>query len=265
MSFAYFIVIVKSRVIDLRRISMSQKIEQFRDILEESQKLTFFGGAGVSTASGIPDFRSSKGILVQDSGHTATPEEIISHSFAVANPETFFDFYFDKMVHDEAEPNDAHKFLVHLESNLDKDVSIITQNIDGLHEKAGSSQVYDLHGSIWKNYCTKCGRFYRIDELEKDQDGIPRCVDDGGIVRPDVTLYEEQLDSGTLQGAVQSIQEADTLIVAGTSLAVYPAAGLLDYFSGDNIVVVNKSAIQTNRSDALTFEADISEIFSQLY
>jgi len=242
---------------------MTEKIQQFQNILDSSNHIVFFGGAGVSTASGIPDFRSSDGLFMQDSGYKVSPEEIISHSFFINNPEIFFDYYFKNLVSDGAVPNAAHNFLAELEDR-GKDVSVITQNIDGLHQKAGSSYVYELHGTTIENYCMQCGKRYSNDELEKDEEGIPRCSIDGAIVRPNITLYEEQLDTQTLELAVQSIQEADTMIIAGTSLAVYPAAGLVNYFNGKHLVIVNKSVLQTNRQDALVFQNSIDDVFSKL-
>lgn len=200
---------------------------------------------------------------MQESGYRVSPEEIISHRFFIENPKIFFDYYFENLVIEDVKPNDTHNFLAELEGK-GKDVSVITQNIDGLHQKAGSSNVYELHGTTIENYCMQCGERYSNNELEKDKDGIPRCPKDGAIVRPDITLYEEQLNTQTLEWAIQSIQEADAMIIAGTSLAVYPAAGLVNYFNGDHLVVVNKSDLQTKRQDALIFKDSINEVFSQL-
>lgn len=239
------------------------KIEQLKEIIDQSQHLVFFGGAGVSTESGIPDFRSSDGLYSQKNKQKIPAEVIISHSFYKENPAEFFDYYFKHLVFDEAGPNLAHTFIADLEKT-GKRVSVVTQNIDGLHQKAGSSEVYELHGSVYDNYCEQCGQNYSLSELNRDEDGIPRCDKDGAIVRPNVVLYEEQLDQNTLMGAVQAINQADTMIVAGTSLVVYPAAGLLQYFRGDHLVVINKSALSISSEEALVFQDRISRVFSEL-
>lgn len=241
---------------------MREKIEQLKEQLKDSQKIVFFGGAGVSTDSGIPDFRSSEGLYMQDSGTHVTAEEMISHTFYKRYPQEFFAYYFENLVFEDAKPNEAHEFLKELEDQ-GKDVSIVTQNIDGLHQKAGSSSVHELHGSTLRNYCTNCGNWYGIPELELDESGIPRCPDDGAIVRPDIVLYEEGLDQNVIQEAVQDITEADMLIIAGTSLIVYPAAGLINYFDGDHLVAINKSSI-TVPEGTLIFEDAISNVFSKL-
>ncbi len=238
------------------------QIKQFKEQLKNSQKIVFFGGAGVSTASGIPDFRSSKGLYMQESGTRFSAEEMISHSFYKRNPKAFFDYYFEHLVFESAEPNDAHYFLAELEKK-GKAVHIVTQNIDGLHQKAGSSIVHELHGTTLKNYCEKCATEYTLPELKKDKDGIPRCQKDGGIVRPAIVLYEEGLDQSVVQAAIEAIQSADMLIIAGTSLVVYPAAGLIRYFSGDYLVAINKTPIQVP-TNTLVFEDSLSSIFSQL-
>ncbi len=238
------------------------KIDQLKEQLANSQKIVFFGGAGVSTESGIPDFRSSEGLYMQDSGTQVSAEEMISHTFYKRYPKEFFKYYFENLVFEEAEPNEAHIFLKDLEDE-GKDVSIVTQNIDGLHQKAGSTTVHELHGSTLRNYCTQCGNRYEISELELDEEGIPRCPNDGAIVRPDIVLYEEGLDQSVIQAAVQDISEADMLMIAGTSLVVYPAAGLIHYFNGDHLVAINKSPIRIP-DDALVFEDSISNVFSKL-
>ncbi len=238
------------------------KIEQLKEQLADSQKIVFFGGAGVSTESGIPDFRSSEGLYMQDSGTQVSAEEMISHTFYKRYPKEFFKYYFENLVFEEAEPNEAHVFLKDLEDE-GKDVSIVTQNIDGLHQKAGSTTVHELHGSTLRNYCTQCGNRYEISELELDEEGIPRCPNDGAIVRPDIVLYEEGLDQSVIQAAIQDISEADMLMIAGTSLVVYPAAGLIHYFNGDHLVAINKSPIRIPE-DALVFEDSISNVFSKL-
>jgi NAD-dependent deacetylase len=238
------------------------KIDQLKEQLANSQKIVFFGGAGVSTESGIPDFRSSEGLYMQDSGTQVSAEEMISHTFYKRYPKEFFKYYFENLVFEEAEPNEAHIFLKDLEDE-GKDVSIVTQNIDGLHQKAGSTTVHELHGSTLRNYCTQCGNRYEISELELDEEGIPRCPNDGAIVRPDIVLYEEGLDQSVIQAAVQDISEADMLMIAGTSLVVYPAAGLIHYFNGGHLVAINKSPIRIP-DDALVFEDSISNVFSKL-
>jgi len=241
---------------------VDNQIEQLKEQIASSQNIVFFGGAGISTESGIPDFRSSKGIYMQETNTQVSAEEMISHTFYKEYPKAFFDFYFENLVYEDAEPNEAHDFLKNLEDQ-GKNVSIVTQNIDGLHQKAGSSRVHELHGSTLRNYCTECGRHYAIDELELDADGIPRCSLDGAIVRPDIVLYEEGLDQEVVEQAVEDIQKADMLIIAGTSLVVYPAAGLINYFNGDNLVAINKSSIRVPEG-TLTFEDSISNVFSKL-
>lgn len=241
---------------------MDEKIEQFKKQLENSQKIVFFGGAGVSTDSGIPDFRSADGLFMQETGGVVSPEQMISHTFYKRYPKAFFNYYFENLVFDDAEPNLAHTFLKDLEDS-GKDVSIVTQNIDGLHQKAHSSVVYELHGTTIRNYCTSCYTYYENNELNLNEDGIPRCDKDGGIVRPDIVLYEEGLNQEVVQNAVQAIEEADMLIIAGTSLVVYPAAGLINYFNGNHLVVVNKTPIQVP-AGALVFEDSISNVFEKL-
>lgn len=241
---------------------MDKQIKQFKEQLDKSQNIVFFGGAGVSTDSGIPDFRSADGLFMQETGGMVSPEEMISHTFYKRYPKAFFDYYFRNLVFEEAQPNIAHTFLKDLEDR-GKDVSIVTQNIDGLHQKAQSSAVYELHGTTTRNYCTECYTYYENYELQLDDDGIPRCETDGAIVRPDIVLYEEGLDQSVVQDAVQAIEEADMLIIAGTSLVVYPAAGLINYFRGDHLVVVNKTPIQVP-TGALVFEDSISNVFEKL-
>lgn len=243
---------------------MQDKIQSFQEMLSQSHKIVFFGGAGVSTESGIPDFRSANGIFMEETGHAFTPEQVISHSFFLKYPKIYFDFHFEKLVYPQAKPNLAHQFLVDLE-NKGYDVSVVTQNIDGLHQMAGSKKVYELHGTVYNNYCLDCGRTYSVDTLQKDSEGIPRCPEDGGIVRPDIVMYEEGLDQTTIMGAIQAIKEADMLIVAGTSLIVYPAASFVDYFNGKHMVVINKTPIRVSRPDALVFEDSISHVFQQIH
>ena len=223
-------------------------VAELEKIIAESGNIVFFGGAGVSTESGIPDFRSVDGLYHQK--YDYPPEEILSHTFWEENPEEFYRFYRDKLIVKGAKPNAAHLRLAALERE-GKCKAVVTQNIDGLHQAAGSKVVYELHGSTLRNYCTRCGKFFPVSFIEDAAgvgDGVPRCDECGGIVKPDVVLYEEGLDEQTMENAVNAIRKADTLIVGGTSLAVYPAAGLLRYFRGDNIVVINK---QPTSADAM--------------
>ncbi len=213
------------------------KIKQLQKILQNSKNIVFFGGAGVSTESGIPDFRSADGLYNQK--YDFPPEVILSHQFFFENTKEFYKFYFDKMLDLSIQPNAAHKQLAKWEK-LGKVKAIVTQNIDGLHQLAGSKNVYELHGSVHKNRCTKCNKFYSAKDILKFKGkGVPTCSC-GGIIKPEVVLYNEGLDNATITGAVQAIAHADTLIIAGTSLAVYPAAGLIDYFKGDHLILINK-------------------------
>ena len=204
--------------------------------IEESSNIVFFGGAGVSTESGIPDFRSTDGLYNQQ--YDYPPETIISHSFYVKKPKEFYRFYKNKMLFPEAKPNRAHMALAKLERE-GKVKAVVTQNIDGLHQAAGRREELELHGSVHRNYCTRCGRFYSLDDILK-ADGVPVC-DCGGVIKPDVVLYEEGLDQDVIQRSVEYISRADVLIIGGTSLTVYPAAGLIDYYRGSKLVLINKS------------------------
>ena len=204
--------------------------------IRDSSNIVFFGGAGVSTESGIPDFRSTDGLYNQQ--YDYPPETIISHSFYVKKPKEFYRFYKNKMLFPEAKPNRAHMALAKLERE-GKVKAVVTQNIDGLHQAAGSREVLELHGSVHRNYCTRCGRFYSLDDILK-ADGVPVC-DCGGVLKPDVVLYEEGLDQDVIQRSVEYISRADVLIIGGTSLTVYPAAGLIDYYRGSKLVLINKS------------------------
>ena len=214
------------------------KIQQLQEIIDKSNDIVFFGGAGVSTESGIPDFRSEFGIFKSLEKYGDTPENLISHTYFSSHTKEFFEYYKDTLVFSDAEPNPAHLKLAELEKK-GKLNTVITQNIDGLHQKAGSSTVLELHGSIHRNYCQICNKEYSLDFI-LESDGIPRC-DCGGVVKPDVVLYEEPLDNMVLNYSIDFIQNADTLIIGGTSLVVYPAAGLINYFHGDNLVLINKS------------------------
>ncbi len=236
-----------------------EEVRKLQEIIDDSRRIVFFGGAGVSTESGIPDFRSAEGIYHQH--YKYAPEQVVSHSFFKAHPDVFYEFYKEKMMCLEAEPNAAHRKLAQLEE-AGRLTAVITQNIDGLHQKAGSKKVYELHGSIHRNYCQKCGRFYDA-AFVKEAPGIPRCGC-GGIIKPDVVLYEESLDSMTIEKSVRAIAEADTLIIGGTSLVVYPAAGFIDYFRGRHLVVINKSATAREVGAELSILAPIGEILGQI-
>lgn len=232
---------------------------RLQEIIDDSENIVFFGGAGVSTESGIPDFRSADGIYHQQ--YQYSPEQIVSHSFFMRNTEAFYEFYKEKMMFLEAKPNAAHLKLAQLEAE-GKLKAVITQNIDGLHQAAGSKNVWELHGSIHRNYCRKCGKFYDASYV-KNADGVPRC-ECGGLIKPDVVLYEEGLDSGVIEHSIRAICEADTLIIGGTSLVVYPAAGFIDYFRGKHLVVINKSATAKEVRAELTIAAPIGEVMKGL-
>ena len=234
-------------------------LEKLKRWISESSRIVFFGGAGVSTESGIPDFRSVDGLYNQKFEYP--PETIISHSFYQRRPEYFFRFYREKMLPLGFEPNITHKVLARWEEE-GKLSAVVTQNIDGLHQKAGSKKVYELHGSVLRNYCTRCGKFHSA-EFVKNCDGVPRC-DCGGIVKPDVVLYEEGLDQTTIEKSVAAIARADLLIVAGTSLTVYPAAGLINYYRGNRLVLINRDDTPYDRYADLVFHESLGEIFSQL-
>ena len=236
-----------------------EEVRKLQEIIDDSRRIVFFGGAGVSTESGIPDFRSADGIYHQH--YKYAPEQVVSHSFFKAHPDVFYEFYKEKMMCLDAQPNAAHRKLVELEE-AGRLTAVITQNIDGLHQKAGSKKVYELHGSIHRNYCQKCGRFYDAAYV-KASPGIPRC-ECGGIIKPDVVLYEESLDSMTIEKSIRAIAEADTLIIGGTSLVVYPAAGFIDYFRGKHLVVINKSATAREVGAQLSISAPIGEILGQI-
>ena len=236
-----------------------EKIAQLQQWIEESQNIVFFGGAGVSTESGIPDFRSVDGLYSQKFEYP--PETIISHSFFLDRPEYFFRFYREKMLPLGFEPNITHKVLARWEQE-GKLKAVVTQNIDGLHQKAGSQKVYELHGSVLRNYCLRCKKFHSA-EFIKESAGIPTCTC-GGTVKPDVVLYEEGLDPDVLYDSVNAIRKADLLIVAGTSLTVYPAAGLIDYYDGNRLVLINRDATPYDRRADLVFHQSLGEIFSQL-
>ena len=233
-------------------------IEQLKQWIAGSDNIVFFGGAGVSTESGIPDFRSTDGLYNQQ--YAYPPETILSHTFYKSNPEEFWRFYRDKMLYLDAQPNAAHRKLAELEA-AGKVRAVITQNIDGLHQKAGSKNVLELHGSVHRNYCERCGRFYTAEDILRSA-GIPRCTC-GGPIKPDVVLYEEGLDQDTLERAVAAIYQADVLIIGGTSLVVYPAAGLVRYYRGNKLAVINKTELPGAGAD-LTVCGPIGEVLSQV-
>ena len=237
------------------------KINELQEIIDSSDNIVFFGGAGVSTESGIPDFRSESGIFKSLEKYGDTPENLISHSYYLDHTEEFFEYYKDTLVFKDAEPNPAHLKLAELEK-AGKIRAVITQNIDGLHQKAGSKEVMELHGSIHRNYCQICNKEYDLDYI-LESDGIPRC-ECGGIVKPDVVLYEEPLNNAVLSFAIDYISNAETLIIGGTSLVVYPAAGLINYFNGKNLVLINKSATSRDSQADLVISDSIGKVLGSL-
>lgn len=238
---------------------MEDSVKKLKEIVDNSDNIVFFGGAGVSTESDIPDFRSTDGLYNQT--YKYPPETILSHSFYVRNTEEFYRFYKDKMLYLDSKPNKAHLKLAEWEKN-GKLKAVITQNIDGLHQAAGSKKVYELHGSVLRNYCTKCGKFFSAQYI-LESDGVPKC-ECGGIIKPDVVLYEEGLDNEVMRNAISAIANADVLIIGGTSLAVYPAAGLIDYYRGNKLVLVNKSTTPMDGRANLLVSGSIGEIFDQI-
>ena len=238
---------------------MKEEIEKLQQMIDESSSIVFFGGAGVSTESGIPDFRSVDGLYNQK--YDYPPETILSHTFFVRKTDEFYRFYRDKMLCLDAKPNAAHLKLAELE-RAGKLKAVVTQNIDGLHQSAGSKNVYELHGSVLRNYCTQCGKFHDVKFI-MNSEGVPRC-ECGGLVKPDVVLYEEGLDNNVMSGAIRAISEADMLIIGGTSLVVYPAAGLVNYYRGNKLVLINKSSTSIDSSADLVIADAIGEVFSQI-
>ena len=236
-----------------------KEVEQLQNIIDDSKRIVFFGGAGVSTESNIPDFRSEDGLY--NMKYKYPPETSISHTFFLRNPEEFYRFYKDRMLCLDAEPNPAHRKLAELEQ-AGKLSAVVTQNIDGLHQKAGSRKVYELHGSIHRNYCMECGKFYDA-EYVKNSEGIPRCTC-GGMIKPDVVLYEEGLDTMTIQNSVEAIAHADMLIIGGTSLVVYPAAGFIDYFRGKYLVLINKAETGRSVRADLVIREPIGKVMEQI-
>lgn len=244
---------------------MTKEMEQLKKIIDESNNIVFFGGAGVSTESNIPDFRSEQGLYNAQTNYGRSPEEMISHSFFVDHTEEFFDYYKNNLIFTKAEPNKAHLALAKLEE-MGKLKAVVTQNIDGLHQKAGSKTVYELHGSVLRNFCMKCHKSYGIDYVMDEshcENMVPMCQC-GGIVKPDVVLYEEALDEAQIMGAVNAIANADTLIVGGTSLVVYPAAGLIQYFKGKNLVLINKSKTQYDNKADLVINDAIGKVLGEV-
>ena len=234
---------------------MQQELETLKNWIDNSDNIVFFGGAGVSTERGIPDFRSVDGLYNQQ--YDYPPETILSHSFCMRKPEEFYRFYRNKMLFPNAEPNRAHKALAKLEK-MGKLKAVVTQNIDGLHQKAGSREVLELHGSVLRNYCTRCGKFYGLDAI-LNSTGVPKCTC-GGTIKPDVVLYEEGLDQETIEKSVKYIANADVLIIGGTSLTVYPAAGLIDYYRGHKLVLINKSVTPMDNRADLVISGPIGEV-----
>ena len=231
------------------------RMDTLKQWIEESKRIAFFGGAGVSTESGIPDFRSTDGLYNQE--YDYPPEQILSHTFFMKNPKEFFRFYRNKMIATDARPNAAHLALAKLEGQ-GKLTGVVTQNIDGLHQMAGSKKVFELHGSVHRNYCMKCGKFHGLDEVLA-QEGVPRCSC-GGIIKPDVVLYEEGLDQDVIRGSIEAIRSADMLIIGGTSLTVYPAAGLIDYYRGKKLVLINRSATAVDGRADLVISDSIGKV-----
>jgi len=240
---------------------MSTEIEKLTQILRNSNNIVFFGGAGVSTESNIPDFRSANGLFNARLNMTLSPEQLVSHTYFIRFPEEFFNFYKAKLIYPEARPNGAHIALANLEE-MGKLKAIVTQNIDGLHQAAGSKNVFELHGSIHRNYCIKCNDNYDMDFILNSK-GIPTCPKCSGTVRPDVVLYEEGLDENVLKGAIDAISKADTLIIGGTSLVVYPAANLINYFNGKNLVLINKSSTSADSRADLVIHDSIGKVLSE--
>ena len=239
--------------------------KELTDILRKSNNIVFFGGAGVSTESDIPDFRSEQGLYNAQQEYGMSPEQMISHSFFMRDTEVFFDYYKNNMVYPDAEPNQAHKALAKLE-DMGKLSAVVTQNIDGLHQKAGSRTVYELHGSVLRNFCMDCGASYDLDYVmdpENCEGHIPRCEKCKGIVKPDVVLYEEALDDEQIRGAVDAIGNADTLIIGGTSLVVYPAAGFVNYFKGKDLVLINKSSTSYDGRASLVIHDSIGQVLGE--
>lgn len=242
---------------------MNNNIEKLKELIDSHNNIVFFGGAGVSTESDIPDFRSATGLFSKKLNRNFSPEQLVSHTFFMRYPEDFFKFYKDKLIYEDAKPNKAHIALSKLEE-MGKLNAIITQNIDGLHQMAGSRNVFELHGSIHRNYCTKCGKFFNLEEMLNLGGIVPHCDNCGAIVKPDVVLYEEALDNSVVNKTINALSNADLLIIGGTSLVVYPAAGFIDYFNGDSIVLVNKSSTGYDSKASLIINDSIGKVLSQV-
>lgn len=241
---------------------MDENILKLKKLVSESSNIVFFGGAGVSTESGISDFRSEQGIYNTVKNFGYPPEQILSHSFFMKNPEKFYDFYRSTMIYENAKPNLAHLGLAKLEKQ-GKLKAIVTQNIDGLHQLAGSKTVYELHGSIHRNYCMKCGKFYPLSTITESK-GVPQCKECGGIIKPDVVLYEEGLDEEIINNSIKAIKKADMLIVGGTSLNVYPAASFVNYYDGNKLILINKSKTPYDRYADLLIHDSIGKVFDEI-
>lgn len=241
---------------------MEDRIRKFAEIIKNSKKIVFFGGAGVSTESGLKDYRSKDGIYHTCSKYGIPPEEILSIDFFYDNPETFYEFYREYFISD-VQPNKAHKAIAQLEK-MGKKVTVVTQNVDGLHQKAGSTRVLELHGSAEKYYCGMCGKEHGVDYVADETRPVPRCSKCGGIIRTHVVLYGENLDQDVMEAAVRSIWDADTLIIGGTSLTVYPAASFIEYFRGDNLIVINREATRSDSAADVVFHESIGEVMTAL-
>ncbi len=244
----------------LNQLDQLDQLDQLKKLINESENIVFFGGAGVSTESNIPDFRSQDGLFETLSKYAYPPETILSHRFFMKHPESFYAFYKEKMIYENAKPNAAHIALSLLEAR-GKLKAVITQNIDGLHQMAGSKNVFELHGSIHRNNCMQCGKFYGLDKIIHSTN-VPKCDVCGAMVKPDVVLYEESLDEQTIEAAIKAIRQADLMIVGGTSLVVYPAAGLLDYYRGNKLILINKSKTSQDHRALLQINAPIGEVLS---
>ena len=240
---------------------MNTEIEKLTQILRDSNNIVFFGGAGCSCESGIPDFRSASGLWNEKLKINLTPEQLVSHTMFMKYPKEFYEFYRDKLIYPDAKPNAAHIALAKLEE-MGKLKAVVTQNIDGLHQAAGSKHVYELHGSVLRNYCVKCHAFYD-EKFILESKGVPTCTKCGGNVKPDVVLYEEGLDDNVIRGSIDAISKADTLIIGGTSLVVYPAAGLINYFRGKNLILINKSSTSADSNADLVIHDAIGKVLGE--
>lgn len=241
---------------------MNDNIKRLKELIDSHNNIVFFGGAGVSTESDIPDFRSASGLFNEKLNRNFTPEQLVSHTFFMRYPEEFFKFYKDKLIYPEAKPNNAHKALAKLEE-MGKLNAVITQNIDGLHQMAGSKKVLELHGSVHRNYCTKCHKFFDLDEMLALPGNIPHCDKCGAVVKPDVVLYEEGLDNDVINETIKALTYADLLIIGGTSLVVYPAASFINYYRGRDMVLINKSSTGYDNMASLVINDAIGEVLKE--